>query len=351
MTQALSPLDSVAREYVRLVLATGRHDPDYVDAYYGPAEWKAEADAAAPRPIEELLERATAERARVAQATAEAGGATSNDDPGERASYLAGQLAALSAHLERLGGGRRSFDEESRALYQACAPHQDASVFERALDDLGGLLPGEGAVPGRYQAFRQRFIVPATRVDAVFRAAIDEARARTRRHVELPADERFEVEYVGGKPWSGYNWFKGGACSLIQVNTDLPIFIDRALDLAAHEGYPGHHVYNALLERHVVRERGWFEASVYPLFSPQSLIAEGTANFGIDVAFPGPERLAFEREVLFPLAGLDPESAADTRQRVGWRRLSPTPATRPPATTSTGGSPVPRPRRSSFTTR
>ena len=80
------------------------------------------------------------------------------------------------------------------------------------------------------------------------------------------------------------------------MNTDLPITIDRAIDLACHEGYPGHHVYNALLEKHLVRDRGWVEFSVYPLFSPQSLIAEGTANFGIEVAFPGDERTAFERE-------------------------------------------------------
>ena len=36
----------------------------------------------------------------------------------------------------------------------------------------------------------------------------------------------------------------------------------------------------------LVRDRGWLEFSVYPLFSPQSLIAEGTANYGIEVAFP-----------------------------------------------------------------
>jgi len=94
------------------------------------------------------------------------------------------------------------------------------------------------------------------------------------------------------------------------VNTDLPIAIDRAIDLACHEGYPGHHVYNALLEKALVRDRGWLEYSVYPLFSPESLIAEGTANFGIDVAFPGEERTAFERDTLYPLAGLDPKTAA-----------------------------------------
>ena len=36
-----------------------------------------------------------------------------------------------------------------------------------------------------------------------------------------------------------------------------------------------------------MRDRGWVEFTVYPLFSPQSLIAEGTANYGIEVAFPG----------------------------------------------------------------
>jgi len=128
--------------------------------------------------------------------------------------------------------------------------------------------------------------------------------------VQLPANESFTVEYVKNKPWGGYNWYQGNSRSLIQVNTDLPIYIDRAIDLACHEGYPGHHVYNALLEKHLVRDRGWVEFSVYALFSPQSLIAEGTANYGIEVAFPGDERLVFERDVLFPAAGLDASQAA-----------------------------------------
>jgi hypothetical protein len=101
---------------------------------------------------------------------------------------------------------------------------------------------------------------------------------------------------------------------LIQINTDLPIYIDRAIDLACHEGYPGHHVYNTLLEQNLMRDRGWIEASVYALFSPQSLIAEGTANYGIEVAFPGEDRLVFERDVLYPVAGLDPARAAEYQE-------------------------------------
>jgi hypothetical protein len=127
----------------------------------------------------------------------------------------------------------------------------------------------------------------------------------------LPPGESFTVEFVTNKSWSGYNWYQGNYKSLIQVNTDLPIFIDRAVDLACHEGYPGHHVYNALLEKHLVRDRGWVEMTVYPLFSPQSLIAEGSANYGIEVAFPGAERVEFEKAVLFPAAGLDPKRAEE----------------------------------------
>ena len=154
-----------------------------------------------------------------------------------------------------------------------------------------------------------QFIVPKDNLDKVFTAAINECRRITLEHIQLPADENFKVEYVNNKPWGGYNWYKGNSYSVIQVNTDLPIYIDRAVDLAAHEGYPGHHVYNTLLEKNLVRQRGWVEFSVYPLFSPQSLIAEGTANFGIEMAFPGDSRIKFEKEVLFPLAGLDSSQA------------------------------------------
>ena len=82
-----------------------------------------------------------------------------------------------------------------------------------------------------------------------------------------------------------------------------------AVDLGCHEGYPGHHVLNGLLEQRLTRARGWIEFSVYPLYSPQSFIAEGTANYGIDLAFPGPEKAAFEARSLYPLAGLPPAEA------------------------------------------
>ena len=87
----------------------------------------------------------------------------------------------------------------------------------------------------------------------MFRAAIQACRERTVEHITLPSSEQFTLEYVKNKSWSGYNWYQGNFRSLIQVNTDLPIYIDRAIDLACHEGYPGHHVYNVLLEKNLVQ--------------------------------------------------------------------------------------------------
>jgi hypothetical protein len=158
-------------------------------------------------------------------------------------------------------------------------------------------------------AYQDQFIIPADRLSDVFDAAIAECRRRTLEHIALPEQESFSLEYVTDKPWSGYNWYQGGAQSLIQINTDLPIFINRAVDLGCHEGYPGHHTFNVLLEKNLVDGKGWMEFTLYPLFSAASLIAEGSGNYGIDLAFPGDDRLQFEKRRLFSLAGLDPDGA------------------------------------------
>ena len=141
------------------------------------------------------------------------------------------------------------------------------------------------------------------------RAAIAECRRLTMAHIPLPRGEAFTLEFVTGRSWSGYNWYQGNYRSLIQVNNGAPVRMSRAIDLGCHEGYPGHHVYNILLEQRLARGRNWVEFTIYPLYSPQSFIAEGSANYGIELAFTGAERLAYERRVLYPLAGIPARDA------------------------------------------
>ena len=299
-------MNELAEQYVKLVLAVGQHDADYVDAYYGPPEWRAAAEAG-KRDLSAIAR--DAERVAAELAALESG--AGDEMLALRQQYLVRQIEALRARVAMLGGQRLDFDAESEALYDAVAPHHTEAEFERVLAELGRRLPREGPVGARYADFRSEFVIPKERLAAVFDAAIAECRERTLKHIALPRDEAFTLEYVTDKSWSGYNWYQGNYRSLIQINTDLPIFIDRAIDLACHEGYPGHHVYNVLLEKNLVRDRGWIEYMVYPLFSPQSLIAEGTANFGIEVAFTEDERRAFEGEVLFRAAGLDASRVAE----------------------------------------
>ena len=299
-------LDSAAEDFVRLALAVGEHDKDYVDAYFGPDEWRA-AVRSEEADLEVILDRALELSRQIESLPME----TTDPMVSQRHRRLAKTVDSLVARVRSLAGEKQSFDEESAALFDAVAPVHDTTYFQGILDQLDAALPGEGSLMERFDRFKQEFIIPPDRLDAVFQAAIEACRERTRAFIELPEHESFTVEYVTDKSWSGYNWYQGDYQSLIQVNTDLPIYIDRALDLACHEGYPGHHVFNLLLEKNLLRDRGFREFYVYPLFGPRSLIAEGTANFGIEVAFPAADREQFEREVLFPLAGLDPDRVSE----------------------------------------
>ncbi len=293
-------LDAIAEEFVKLALAAGQHDEAFVDAYHGPEEW-AETAETEQRPLDALEMDAQGLLISIARANA--------DQATVRGAMLEKLIRAALARIQIAAGETFSFDEETRLLYDVVAPQYDVAEFDAALEKIDELLPGDAPLHERVDDFRNALAIPADKLQAVFDAAIAECRARTKAHYDLPEGERFSIEFVTDKPWSGYNWYQGDYESLIQVNTDFPIIIDRAVDLGCHEGYPGHHTWNVLLERDLLKAKGWIEYSVYPLFSPLSVTAEGSANYGIELAFPGAEKITFERDVLFPLAGLDPAQA------------------------------------------
>lgn len=303
-------MNSIAESYVKLVLKVGQLDTDYVDAYYGPEEWRTAASSF-NKADTTVYEKLTSEADSLLTALEALGSQKATELEKLRYRYLYKQIVSAKVKLLMLSGILLGFDEEAKGLYDVEVPQYSEEFFQKIIDELNAVLPGSGSTSERLSEFKKAFIIPKEKLDTVFSAAIDECRRRTARNVKLTEGENFTVEYVSDKPWGAYNWYKGNSFSLIQVNTDLPVYIDRAIDLAAHEGYPGHHLYNSLLEKKMVKENGWMEFSVYPLFSPQSLIAEGSANYGIEVAFPGESRINFEKEILFPLAGLDASKAGE----------------------------------------
>jgi hypothetical protein len=296
-------LDEVAQDYVRLVLEIGAHEKGFVDAYYGPPEWRIDAEAH-PRDIFEL--KAEADRIQSALRAMNTGA----QQPMERRrrAWLMANIASARSRLDIIDGARFRFRDEATRLFAVTPELRPLEGYDSVLERIGALLPGSGTLAERVEAFRDRYVIPNNRLEAVMRTAIAECRRRTLAHMELPANERFKMEFVTGQSWGAYNWYQGGNQSLIQVNTDLPIFIDRAVQLGCHEGYPGHHVQGLYNERQY-REHGLIEFSVAPLYGPSSSLNEGGADFGVDLAFPGEERVRFEAAALYPLAGLDPSTA------------------------------------------
>jgi hypothetical protein len=266
---ARDPLDAVAQRYVELVRTVE----------------KGEGDPEAARVLLEELERAP---------------------PSPRARYLKRQIAAMQARLEERP---LHFDEESKILYGVVAPAVDEAESRRVREELDRLLPGEGALGPRYRAFQERFLVSSDRLDPVLHRALGESRRRVRERWTLPGEERVRLELVSGKPWPSFSSYRGGYESLVQVSRDFPVSVAGALRIAAHEAYPGHHTIAVLRDRDLVRGRGFVEFSVEPPVGPDALFVEGLSAYAIEVAFPREERLSFEKEILFPLAGLDPAEA------------------------------------------
>jgi hypothetical protein len=290
-------LSSAARDYVVLQMAIGEKEDGYIDAFYGDPALKTEGQALAAREeLPALAARVQALRSRITALSAE--------EP-RRAAFLVAQLTAAATRLRMLQGEKLPFVEEAQGLFGVRPELKPLASYDPVLARIEALIPGPGTLADRVEAYQNRFTIPADKLETVFRTAIAACRRATVERIPLPPTERFELAFVTGKSWSGYNYYLGDYKSRIEINTDLPIRLGRAIDLGCHEGYPGHHVLNLMQEDKLARGKGWVEFSVQPLYSPQSILSEGSANYGIDLAFPGERKPRYEAAVLAPLAGLN----------------------------------------------
>ena len=261
----------IAERYVRLAHGIHAHFEGFIDSYIGPPAWS-EPGSLDLRALEDQCSHLETEVAALEVASPQAV---------SRRTFLTAQVRAMRTILRLKRGENLSFTEETRGLYDIEPERTPEAVFEAGLGTLEGLLPGVGPIMDRWQALRNRVLVPPEKLSAVLEVLTMEFRARTKRLFPLPELESIELALVNNKPWGGYNWYLGQARSLVQINTDLPSYFYTLPDLIAHEGYPGHHSERVFKDR--LFEQGHAEYSLQLLNAPEAVLAEGIATNALEV--------------------------------------------------------------------
>jgi hypothetical protein len=288
-----------AERYVALALALAQRFPQEVDAYFGPVSLKERERSSSPtlQQLQNSTDRLLGEL-RLPR------------DMNSRRAELLQRVTSFDALLNTLSNpGKSAFDEEARLVYDIEPVPSDPVAWSRARRELDRLLPGEGSLADRVDRFRGRFVIPVSSRVAVFERAMQECRARTLAKWRLPQEETLDVTFTSDVP-SAWHRYAGHYHSSLKVNPEAVAFLGSAIDVACHEGYPGHHTQFVLMELEAGPSGPDIEKTLVLLRSPISLLREGAADYGVDLVFPPAERLAFERDVLFPLAGLDAAEAA-----------------------------------------
>jgi hypothetical protein len=250
-------MESAAERYLRLGLQLGRHADGIIDAYYGPPELAAAVQAEAP----------VDPRALVAAAEA----LLDELDDG----WLRDQVGGARTYAGVLAGESISYADEVEGCFGVRPAFTDEAVITSAHERLEELLPGDGTLAERYERWQKSSLVPPDRVEGLIAAVIEEARAWTRRLVDLPDGEGVEVEIVRDKPWWASCDYLGDLRSRIALNADLPMSAFDLLALALHETYPGHHTEAARKEHLLVRGQGLLEETLALVPTPQTLVSEG----------------------------------------------------------------------------
>jgi hypothetical protein len=254
-------LTSPGEAYVLLGLRLGRHVDGLVDAYYGPQELKEQVDAEPLAEPAELVAQADA-------LLAEADG------------WLGDQVLGLRTYAGKLAGEEISYSDEVERCYGVRPERRGTDAYEAAHERLEELLPGEGPLSERYQAWRRGATVPADLVVTLVQDAAAELRGATAELVDLPAGESLVVEGVRDEPWWAFNYYLGDLRSRVVVNLDVPTTCDDVVHLAGHEVYPGHHTEHALKEQLLVRGEGKIEETIHLVPTPSALVDEGIAESG-----------------------------------------------------------------------
>lgn len=293
-------LDSIGAGYAQAALRLAQHDPSLVDGWRGPERME-------PGPRGPVKQIAT-DIAALQDAAARAGAGLASAEEQARLRYLTLQLNALRFAADRRQlGTAASIDEQAKEEFALELPPFDAPAVLRTLAEIDKLLPGKETRAERVNELRRRLRVPHEKRRAVFEAALAACKEVSAPIFPLPANEEVDIQFSPFSQRVGHDGYARHAEDFhteIWINEEVPLDVSRALRLACHEGYPGHHVQHVLTDQ-LFETRQWLELRLSPAFGRHLLLTEGAAEVGAELAFPADRRAALYRETLFPAADVD----------------------------------------------
>ena len=308
-------VERLAKNYVDIAFQLDQISSGEIDNYFG----NYQPDEAFETSLKDVIQKADALKVEIDLAIAE------NEDLRlvrlrDKVGYLSGVLAFLleddsvsfSQELSKFFGiyieelsPETELDDEGRVVSIERARSLEEIAASEAFAQLNLILPGQGSLPFRVSSFQSRFIVPVNKREQVFEAALKACEENTKLNWDLSLDAGVKINWTREvtTPWHVY---LGNGASEILINPLAMGYMGAMIDVACHEGYPGHHAQYLLIEQSL-RESNDFSAEerLMLLRTPRTAILEGAADYGISLTFPREERLALERDVLFPMAGLD----------------------------------------------
>lgn len=276
----------------RYLSRTDQPNPPFVDHYYGPPHLKAvvETEPIQSQSVLQAAVDALQQRLPV------------QDFSEQRRSFLGKHLRAMDSMCRMMSGQRWVFLEEIENCLDIQPEFVDHDQFEYALKLLDTALPGSGDIQSRYRQIQEKTIIPAgqsARITSLVYRILNEVRSRTSHRWTLPDGEALALDFPSEMYGGAANWYLGTYRSRLEINTDRPVNLFGLIYQMCHEAYPGHHTEFVMKEKHLYREQGYTEQSIF-ILGPQLVIAEGIASEAIQMIFTPEDLAQWITEVILP---------------------------------------------------
>jgi len=301
-------LDSLANDYAVVAIASEKIAPDTVGVGRALSDWPGRSRVKAIDPA-----AAIAELDRITSAI-DLLPVPADAMQAMRQRRLRVFAISLATQLQPEALAKLPTAERVRRLYGFQPVFKPLTDYDAAIERLDKALPGTGTIPDRIAAMRSRAAVPPDKIERVVRAAVAECRRRSALHLRMPREE-LEISFPNDPLVPAQANYEGDGKGKMAVSSAIPADVDRLLQTSCHEAYPGHHLHFATLDERLWRERKWPETGIGLSFNPVFPVSDAISEYGVGLVFPVDERMKFEREVLYPLAGLTMQDEA------GWRAL------------------------------